>query len=331
MTRVFRLVWTCLALGTGAVACRAGQGTVAPPGGVPAPALTHASFEAGEPLPPGVALGRVCRLAGGRFEPAEGVVVLLDGLEPGSRTDAAGYYGFERIPSGLHRVSVSAPGMWPMVLAFRLSGAAGSGRLNMALVPQAEDPGRPAGDMVIAGVAVDPRGCALPGATVRVADSLTGPGNATTQADVGGFWSVTLPAARSGPLTSGVASLTTYGRTPGGVAVEAMEVTSVALGDTPSVSLVAATRAFSGPSGLRWEGTGPRRGRLQAEGLPRRRDECIIRLSSEVATAEVLPVAIGADGAWVEWPAGVAPTRLEVLPLGLVPVSGLAPDVTLRP
>jgi hypothetical protein len=331
MTRVYGLVWTCLVLGTGAVACRAGHGTVAPPGGVLAPAFAHASFEAGDPLPPGVALGRVCRLSGGRFEPADGVAVVLDGLEPGTRTDAAGYYGFERIPSGLHRVSVSAPGMWPMVLAFRLTGAAGSGRLNMALVPQAEDSGRAPGDMVIAGVAVDPRGCALPGATVRLADSLTGPGNATAQADVGGFWSVTLPAARSGPLTSGVASLTTYGRTPGGVAVEAMEVTTVALGDTPTVSLVAATRAFSGPSGLRWEGAGLRRGRLQGEGLPRRRDECVIRLSTETGTAEVLPAAIGADGAWVEWPAAVTPTRLEVLPLGLVPVSGVPPDVALRP
>jgi hypothetical protein len=331
MTWVYRLVGACLVLGAGAVACRAGQGTVAPPGDVPVPSLAHATFEAGTPLPLGVALGRVCRLAGGRFEPAEGVVVMLDGLEPGARTDAAGYYGFERVPSGLHRVAVSAPGMWPMSLAFRLTGAAGAGRLNMALVPQAEEPGRPPGDMVIAGVAVDPRGCALPGATVRVADSLTGAGNATAQADVGGFWAVTLPAARSGPLTSGVASLTTYGRTPGGVAVEAMEVTTVALGDTPSVSLVAATRAFSGPSGLRWEATGPRKGRLQGEGLPRRRDECVIRLTSEAGTAEVLPAAIGADGAWVEWPAALAPNRLEVLPLGLVPVSGVAPAVSLSP
>jgi hypothetical protein len=313
------------------MACRAGQGTLAPPAAVPSPALAHASFEAGEPLPSGTALGRVCRLVEGRFESAEGVVVLLDGAEPGTRTDAAGYYGFERVAPGLHRVTAGAAGAWPAGLAFRLTSVAGAGRLNMALVPQTAGPEGPAGDIVLAGVAVDPRGCALPGATVRVADSLTSAGNVTTQADVGGFWAVTLPEARRGPLTSGVASLTTYGRTPGGLAVEAMEVTTVSLGDSHSVSLVAATRAFSAPSELRWQGAGPRRGRLLAEGLPHRRDECVVRLTGEAGVVELLPTSVEAEGAWVEWPSTFTPTRLELLPLGLVPGTGGAPAVALGP
>ncbi|MEB3328396.1 MAG: hypothetical protein VKQ33_04110 [Candidatus Sericytochromatia bacterium] len=310
-------------------ACRGGQGTTAPPAAAPAPAVAQARFEAGEPLPPGSVVGRVCKLAGAGFEAAGDVAVSLDDAEPAVRTDAAGFYGLERVRPGLHRVAVRAPGMWPMTLAFRLGSAAGAGRLNLALVPR-EAPGQTS-DIVLAGVAVDPRGCALPGATVRIADSLTEVGNMSTQADVGGFWAVTLPAVRQGPWTSGVAGLTVHGRTAGGVAVEAMEVLSLSLGDAPSLSVVAGTRAFAVPTGLRWEGTGPRSGWLQAQGLPRRRDELVIRLDAEAGPHEVLPTSVGADGASVEWPAGISPSRLELLPLGLVPGSGEAPGLAVGP
>ncbi|MEB3222557.1 MAG: hypothetical protein VKS61_10810 [Candidatus Sericytochromatia bacterium] len=331
MTRGSCLAWGCVAVGLSLAACRTGQGTTAAPTPVREPQPATTRFEGGEPLLAGLVIGRVCRLEGGRFVGVAGASVTLDGGAAVASTVGGGAYGFERVAPGVHRVTVTEPGMSPMNVAFRVGGAAGLGRVNLGLVPQAPEGGSASEDILLAGVAVDPRGCALPGATVRVADSLTSLGNAAVQADGDGFWSLTLEKARRGPLTSGVASLTAYGRTPGGIAVEAMEVLTVPLRDVPSVSLVAATRAFSLPTALAWESGGAGGGRLRAEGLPRRRDELVVRLHAGAASVEVLPASLGPDGARLEWAASLTPSRVELLPLGLVPASGEAPGLSLTP
>lgn len=310
--------------------CRTGQGATAPVavGPLAEAAASYAAFEAGQLLPPGRVVGRVVMLERGAFRPAPQVVVRLDEAAAGAPTASDGGFGFDHVPPGVHRVSVVAPGSLPMAVAFRLGGLAGLGRVNLVLVPEAgsgED-----GAITLAGVATDPRGAALPGATVRIADSLTAAGNASTVANAEGAWAITLPAARRGPLVSGIASLSCHGRTPGGVAVEATEVTSLALGGEAAQAVVAGTRAFGVPEGLRWEMVSGRRGRIVGQGLPTRRDEVVVRVALAAGPLELLPLQAGPDGLTVELPgAGEAPRRLEVLPLGLVPAGGEPPGLAL--
>lgn len=313
--------------------CQTGRGTnslLLSPVSMPSATLQYQASLAGETLPVGRVVGKVGRFERESFVPAVGVTVQLDDSGTLARTDEAGCYGFERVNAGLHRVSVREDGFHAMQSAFLVTTLMGTGRVNLAMVPldlwsDAD------GDVIyVAGLATDPRGVSLPRAVVRVVDSMTAVGNWMATADDHGFWWLALRGADRNAPVAGTANLSVYGRTPGGVQVEATTLKTFSVGTEPTHSMVAGTTAFAVPQELVWESTGARQGALRGEAMPRRRDEVVLRFRTADVVLEMLASSVEADGLTVTWPrAFEAPGSLEVLPLGLLPVRGDPPSVSL--
>ncbi|MEB3197739.1 MAG: hypothetical protein VKP62_11100 [Candidatus Sericytochromatia bacterium] len=311
--------------------CRSGRGNnviILTPTVLSAPEGQYAAARRGELLAPGRLVGKVGRFDGQRFQAAAGVEVWLDDGGIRTVTDGAGYYGFERVGTGLHRVSLRSPEAHPMVVSFRANPLTGLGRVNLPLIPLALTGEGEKENIALAGIVTDPRGAALPGGTVRLVDSLTEVGNWSARADEDGFWSVTLKGVRRGVSVSGVANMTAYGRTPGGIQVETVTVQTLGLDASPTHALIAGTTAFGVPQSLAWASTGNRQGVLQGESMPQRRDEVMLRFRKGETTYETLPTETTDRTLSVQWPAAFeAPGTVEVLPLGLVPPQAAPPSV----
>lgn len=322
MTRLTNAVLLAVIL-TG---CKAGTGTntrLAPVVPLPSPAAAYASARGGTPLLPGQVSGFVARFDGRAFVAAGGVEVRLTGTEARATTDAQGFYGFSNVPAGVLQLEAAPIGDHPAALACRLTSMHGLARVNLALVPKARPVGLAADALAFAGVAVDPRGTALPGATVRVADSLSADGNRAVQADADGFWAAVVPGVASGPLTSGQATLTVFGTTPGGVKVESTEALTVLLAGEPTVPVTATTKAFAAPAGLAWEAGSARRRVLTGENLPSRRDELVLRFTTTSGFTEATPASAAPGRVAIDLPPGAnAGVTVELLPLGLLPADG---------
>lgn len=314
--------------------CRAGTGTnvrVTPPAALAGPGAAIAAAQAGTLLAPGTVVGKAGKFDGKAFVAASGVeVVLGDGLAR-TTTDAAGAYGFANVPAGVHQVKAAAEGHHPAAVAFRVPGHGGIGRINLALVPTARPAGLAADALAIAGVLVDPRGAALPGGTVRLADSLTTEGNRAATADADGFWAVVLAGVAPGPLTNGQATLTAFGATPGEVKVESTEPLTIPLDAAPTHLVVAATKAWAAPRALKWVEAAGRRRVLAGEFLPTRRDELVVRWSRPVGYSEGLPASVEGGKVVLEVPPGYegSDASVALLPLGLVPPAGDPPAISL--
>lgn len=324
----------CLLIGLLLAGCQPGTGTntrVRPVAPLASPGAAVASARAGALLAPGTLAGRVGRYDGQGFVPAPGLAVKLDDGAAEATTDAEGHYGFANVAAGVHRVAVATEGHHPCVVAFRASALGGLGRVNLALVPVARPAGLGADALAIAGVIVDPRGAAIPGGTVRLADSLTAEGNRAVQADADGFWVVALGGLALGPLTNGQATLTAHGATPGEVKVESTEALTLPLdGTAATVAVVAATRAYTLPRDLRWVEAAGRRRVLAGSFLPTRRDELTVRWARPLGYSEGLPAAVEAGRVVLEVPPGTGDdASVELLPLGLVPPEGKPPALSL--
>lgn len=329
MTPRLRAFLVCFVL----AGCQAGTGTntrlvaVAP---LPSPGAVYAAARAGAPLLPGQVSGYVARWDGQAFAPAAGVEVRLGSQPARATTDARGYYGFAHVPPGLLTLEIDTAGDHPARLACRLPGMTGLARVNLALVPKAR-PASLAGDAVaLAGVAVDPRGAALPGATVRVVDSLSKEGNRAVTADADGFWAAVVPGVPAGPLADGIATLTAFGTTPGGVRVESTDALNLQFGPEPTIAVTAATRVFAAPKALRWAEANDKRRILVGENLPSRRDELVLRFARELGYTEGLPASSEPGRIAVDMPPGsAAGVTVELLPLGLLPPEGKPPGIPL--
>ena len=279
----------------------------------PSPSLTLGAVGAGEPPPPGTASGTIYRLVGGGFEPAAGAQVALVGAPPAS-ADAAGRYALSGLAPGAHDLEASLAGHLGAPLRVRLSAAMGVARADLVLVPAGG--GLP--DRTIAGVVADPRGAALPGAEVRLVDSLSASGaggNQQVRADAVGRFLARLPAVGTSALTAGVAYLTATGVTPGGVRVETSRVAPLALDDRAHVPVALIAEAFRPPMAL----TAVAPDRVRASGLPARRDELVVRWSGPSGQVEQPPAAITDGEVQVTLPAGccAGEGRLGLLVFGI--------------
>ena len=217
----------------------------APPSAALSPTWLLQAAEAGQGLPAGAIAGSVRRLDGPAFQPAAAVTVTL---EDGSKTltDARGAFAFDRLSPGAHALTATAPGCHPIRLTIRLPEGAGLGRVRLPLVPLAAPEGLPADGVVLAGVVTDGAGAAVPSAILRCVDSASESGrgaNQTWQADADGYYLGTLLRPAPGP---GVASITAYGRTPDGAAVETSTIHAVPLagGRTQALVVVAGRRGL---------------------------------------------------------------------------------------
>jgi len=306
--------------------CQAGTGTntrVAPPAPLASPAAAYAGARGGTPLLPGQVSGYVARFDGRAFVAAPGVEVTLAGAGVRATTDALGFYGFANVPAGVLKLEAAPAGDHAAALACRLSSMHGLARANLALVPQARPAGLAADALAFAGVAVDPRGTALPGATVRIADSLSTVGNRAVTADPDGFWAAIVPGVAADPLASGTATLTAFGTTPGGVKVESTAALTLEVGRQPTLAVTATTSAFAAPSALAWEAGAARRRVLTGENLPTRRDELVLRFTTANGFTEATPAEASPGRVAIDLPPGTGPgVTVELLPLGLLPPDG---------
>jgi hypothetical protein len=313
--------------------CQTGRGTntlVTSSAGLGTPGAQYQAALAGETLPVGRVVGKVGRFNAENFVPAGEVTVQLDDAGLTTTTDEAGCYAFDRVTPGVHRVSVSQAGYHPMQTTFRVGKLTGLGRVNVAQIPVDLAPGAPQDVVYVAGLATDPRGVSLPRATVRVVDSLSEVGNWAAEANDDGFWWLALRGVNRETPVNGTANLSVYGRTPGGVPVEATSLQTFSVGREPTVVRVAGTTAFGVPQELVWASTGSRRGELRGDSMPRRRDEVVLRFRKGDAVTEILPSEVTPEALTVMWPrAFEAPGTLELLPLGLVPPQGSPPSVAL--
>ena len=248
-------------------------------------------------LPAGTFTGMVATEQGGKFVPVANATVQVDGAATLAVTDSEGHYVINGLKPGSYQVSVTKDGFVKGQTEVNLSPVAGTPRVNVAIA-KAEYGLKAITPITstITGVVKDPRGAALPSATVKVASS-TGTGLTSTQvtADVNGFYNTQLTNAAVSPLSPGWVQVTAFGTTPGGVKVE---VSTVVAKELTGASLVCDAKcdAFTLPKNITFpQGTFTpmgSTGTVKAEYFSKRADEFYLELTSGAQKYAVLPEAI---------------------------------------
>lgn len=253
-------------------------------------------------LPVGTFTGLVAAWDGAAFKPVAGAQVTVQGRATAATTDENGIYTFAGLAPGAYTVQVVKDGFETHAGQVSLSPVAGTPRVNVALNKAGFALKQIAPfTATVTGVVKDPRGSALPTATVRIVSNAGAGANKTVTANVNGFYSTTLDNASVSPLSPGQVQVTAFGTTPGGVRVE---VSNVAAKNLQSSSLVVdpICDAFTRPTNLTFPtGTFAPMGsnaQLKAETMSTRADEFYIELSSggqkyAVLADSVQPTAAG--------------------------------------
>lgn len=202
-------------------------------------------------LPVGTFAGMVATYEDGDFKPVVGAIVKVEGGEGQAVTDADGRYVFNGLKPGDYKVAVTKDGFQQGEAQVNLSPVTGTPRVNVAMNKSSYGLKQIAGfSATITGVVTDPRGAALPSATVRIATTAGATGtNQTVPANVNGFYTVTIPNMAVSPISPGYVQVTAFGVSPGGVKVEVDEVWAKPI---TSASLVVNARcdAFTRPQNM---------------------------------------------------------------------------------
>lgn len=292
----------------------------APPAGprpLLAPAYARYVASQGKALLPGSLVGLVHRLEGERFVPAAGATVVVDEGALSTRCDADGAYGFEGLAAGPHRLDASLEGHGGFRLQVVLNQAMGLPRANLLVVPKAGGP-------ALAGVVVDPRGAAVPQGVVEAADAPTG-ARLSSIANGDGLYRVALPESSS--LPPRLVNLSGHGLSPGGVKLDASRVQELSLTAPASVAL--GLDAFAQASEATWVGLQGRQVQVQAQGLPGRADELVLRWEDGRGAFEAVPIRLSPPLVEAELPVAPLPGgKLELRVLGLVPPGQSPPSLS---
>ncbi len=235
-------------------------------------------------LPVGTFAGMVATYENGDFRPVVGAIVKVDGGEGQAVTDADGRYVFNGLKPGDYKVAVTKDGFAAGEAAVTLSPVTGTPRVNVAMNMSSYGLKQIAAfPATITGVVTDPRGAALPSATVRVATTAGTGTNQIVPANPNGFYTVTIPNMTVSPISPGWVQVTAFGTTPGGVKVEVDEIWAKPI---TSASLVVNARcdAFTRPQNMTHpSGTftpmGSTTAAIDVEWMSTRADEFYLRLT----------------------------------------------------
>lgn len=213
----------------------------------PAPVEVKASSV----LPAGTLEGMIATFDGQDFVPVAGATVQLVGTSLTAVTDAEGRYAIKGATPGTYKVVAAKDGFKDSEGQVILNPAAGTPRVNLAMAKAVYGVQQIAAfNATVTGVVTDPRGAALPNATVKILSNAANNGagsNATTTANVNGFYSHQLPNVAVNTSSPGQVQVTAYGQSPGQVRLETKAVRALAL---TSATLVANTQcdAYTMPS-----------------------------------------------------------------------------------
>lgn len=287
-------------------------------------------------LPVGTFAGMVATYEDGDFRPVVGAIVKVDGHGGQAVTDADGRYVFEGLKPGDYKVAVTKDGFQQGEAEVKLSPVTGTPRVNVAMNKSSYGLKQIAAfPATITGVVTDPRGAALPNATVRIATTAGSGTNQTVPANVNGFYTVTIPNMAVSPISPGYVQVTAFGTTPGGVKVEVDEVWAKPI---TSASLVVNARcdAFTEPQNMTYpSGTftpmGSTNAAIDVEWMSTRADEFYLQINAGGQLFAVLPESITntpAAGATPQkcnikfrvpfaFPAGVNTYTVKVVPFGV--------------
>ena len=236
-------------------------------------------------LPVGSFSGMVAAYEDGQFKPVVGATVKVEGADGSAVTDHEGRYLFEGLKPGDYKVVVAKDGFAQGEGTVKLSPVAGTPRVNVAMNKPSYQLNQIAPfAATVTGVVTDPRGAALPNATVRVATTAGTGTNQTVPANANGFYTVTIANMAASPISPGYVQVTAFGTTPGGVKVEVDEVWAKPI---TSASLVVNARcdAFTRPENLTYpSGTftpmGATNAAIEADFMSTRADEFYLRITS---------------------------------------------------
>lgn len=290
-------------------------------------------------LPVGTFAGMVATYEDGDFKPVVGAIVKVEGQGGQAVTDADGRYVFEGLKPGDYKVAVTKDGFAQGEAEVKLSPVTGTPRVNVAMNKASYGLQQIAAfNATITGVVTDPRGAALPNATVRIATTAGSTGtNQTVPANVNGFYTVSIPNMAVSPISPGYVQVTAFGTSPGGVKVEVDEVWAKPI---TSASLVVNARcdAFTQPTNMTYpSGTftpmGSTNAAIDVEWMSTRADEFYLLLTTGTGQKfAVLPESITntpAAGATPQkcnikfrvpyaFPQGDNTYSVEVVPFGVI-------------
>lgn len=242
-------------------------------------------------LPVGTFAGMIATFEDGQFKPVVGATVKVEGQDGTAMTDVDGRYVFNGLKPGDYKVVVTKDGFAQGEQQVNLSPVAGTPRVNVAM----NKPGyalKQAAitpfNLTVTGVVTDPRGAALPNASVRIATTAGTGTNQTVLSNANGFYTVTINNMSASPISPGYVQVTAFGTSPGGVKLEVDEVWAKPV---TSASLVVNARceAFTVPRNMTYPaGTFTPMGALNAtievENISTRADEFYLLLSGNTAT-----------------------------------------------
>ncbi|MFP5503933.1 MAG: carboxypeptidase regulatory-like domain-containing protein [Candidatus Sericytochromatia bacterium] len=264
--------------------------------------------------------GLVARHDGAGFIPLAGATIRVEGHAASAVTDARGHYALTGLPAGSLRLRIEAAGHAPVLLKATVSPVGGLGRVNAALAPRAYGLKQASAVTAVSGVITDPRGAALPHATVRLrcAGANGGAGaDLTLQSDANGFYA----AALAGVLPNATVEVDASGTSPGGVALSAsapaseatsgqrlvLNCTADSFPTLPTPAIVGSSLVLAGDEAT-----------VRVANVSTRTDEFYLRLKSGDAVLDVLPSAVIGDAVRFRVPMTLpdAGFEVEVVPFG---------------
>ncbi|MFP5501708.1 MAG: carboxypeptidase-like regulatory domain-containing protein, partial [Candidatus Sericytochromatia bacterium] len=265
---------------------------------VPA-SVAPAKAQAPAHLPAGVVEGLVAMWDGQDFVPVAGATLRVEGTKHAATTDAEGRYHIEGLAPGGYRMIVSKDGFAASESRMVMGPVSGTPRVNMALSPATYSVQQIAAfTATVTGVVTDPRGSALPGATIKLLCNVSNNGagsNATETTNVNGFYAHTLADVSANSSSPGQVQASAYGLSPGQVRLETSNVTAANL-TSSSLVLNVQTDAYPTPGTPTWpNGTYSVPGTiatLNATQLSQRADEFHVRLTSGTMDYDLLPDSV---------------------------------------
>lgn len=194
------------------------------------PALSAAPTTAR--LAAGTVSGLVAAWMDGEFRPIAGAKIRVSGEGATSPVVSGpdGRYTFTALAPGSHTLRVEAEGFDATTTRVTLDPVQGVPRANVVLVPAGYALAQVAPfDANVSGVVTDPRGAALPGATVHVVNNCANGGagsNFFVTTDANGFYTATIPAVAVSAASPGVVQASATGLSPGGLRLDNLNFTS---------------------------------------------------------------------------------------------------------
>lgn len=303
----------------------AGGGAIAAQAPAPPTAVAAAPAAPATPVRrEGPVVGRVMTPAGSGFRPVAGVRVAAGGAT--TLTDAEGRYFLPRVPAGEQVVRLAHPAFRDAGHPVVVSPGVGTPRANVVLEPRGYGLRQAAGFAAeISGVVYDPRGAALPAATVTLACDRALGGRGISQAatsDADGFFIATLPNVV--PLVAPPEVVATAsGTTPGGVPVRSLAPLTATL-DQPRLALNVQALGFPDPGTPAVVGSafiaGGETAAIALGALSASPDEFHVEIACGGQVYDALPLSVGAGEATFRVPEGMADRifTARVVPFGRV-------------